>query len=104
MTPARWIAVAVLILAAVFAWTGGTFSERNYLALKRDAAEADQRLRQLRHEVDSLQAYRDSLEHNPVVQERVARDLLGMLRPGEIAFTIVRDSGALAPVRGAKQP
>lgn len=92
MTLARWIAVVVLILAAVFAWTGGTFSESNYLALRREEAEANRRLTQLQHEVDSLQAFRDSLENNPVVQERVARDQLGMLRPGEIAFTIVRDS------------
>ena len=82
----------VLILAAVFAWTGGTFSETNYLALRREEVAANRRLKQLQHEVDSLQAFRDSLASNPVVQERVARDELGMLRPGEIAFTIVRDS------------
>ncbi len=82
----------VLILAAVFAWTGGTFSETNYLALRREEVAANRRLKQLQHEVDSLQAFRDSLASNPVVQERVARDELGMLRPGEIAFTIVPDS------------
>jgi cell division protein FtsB len=103
VTPARWIAVVVLILAAIFAWTGGTFSERNYLALRRDEVEANRRLAQLKHEVESLQAYRDSLEHNPVVQERVARDKLGMLRPGEITFTIVQDSSAI-PVPSAKKP
>jgi cell division protein FtsB len=92
VTPARWIAVVVLILAAVFAWTGGTFSEGNYLALQREEAEAHRRLEQLQHEVDSLRAFRDSLETDPVVQERVARDELGMLRPGEITFMIVRDS------------
>lgn len=103
MTPARWIAVVVLILAAIFAWTGGTFSERNYLALRRDEVEANRRLAQLKQEVESLQAYRDSLGHNPVVQERVARDKLGMLRPGEITFTIVQDSSA-TPVPSAKKP
>ena len=82
----------VLILAAVFAWTGGTFSETNYLALRREEVAANRQLKQLQHEVDSLQAFRDSLASNPVVQERVARDELGMLRPGEITFTIVRDS------------
>ena len=82
----------VLILAAVFAWTGGTFSETNYLALRREEVAANRKLKQLQHEVDSLQAFRDSLASNPVVQERVARDELGMLRPGEITFTIVPDS------------
>jgi len=103
VTPARWIAVVVLILAAIFAWTGGTFSERNYLALRRDEVAANRRLAQLKQEVESLQAYRDSLEHNPVVQERVARDKLGMLRPGEITFTIVQDSNP-APAPSAKKP
>ena len=92
MTPARWIAAVVLILAAVFAWTGGTFSESNYLALKREEADANRRLAQLQREVDALQAFRDSLDSSPVVQERVARDQLGMVRPGEMVFTIVRDS------------
>ena len=102
MTPARWIAVVVLILAAVFAWTGGTFSESNYLALKREESEANVRLTRLQREVDSLLAFRDSLEHSPAVQERVARDLLGMVRPGEIAFTIVWDSGATPAAPGRK--
>jgi cell division protein FtsB len=103
VTPARWIAIMVLILAAVFAWTGGTFSESNYLALKRSEIEANRRLTRLKHEVDSLQALRDSLEGNPAVQERVARELFGMMRPGEIVFTIVPDSAGL-PVQGGKKP
>ena len=94
MTPARWIAVAVLILAAVFAWTGGTFSERNYLELKRIEVADSQRVRILQREVDSLRAFRDSLATNPAVQEWVAREEFGMQRPGELTFTIVRDSVA----------
>ena len=103
MTPARWIAAVVLILAAVFAWTGGTFSEGNYLALRREEAQANRRLAQLQHEVDSLRAFRDSLANNPAVQERVARDQWGMLRPGEIAFTIVRDTDT-TKARPARKP
>jgi cell division protein FtsB len=92
VTRARWVAVAVLILAAVFAWTGGTFSERNYRDLRRIEIADSQRVRQLAREVDSLRAFRDSLEHDPAVQERVAREQFGMQRPGELTFTIVRDS------------
>ena len=102
MTPARWIAVAVLVLAAAFAWTGGTFSERNYLALKRNEVTARQRLAELKRDVDSLRAFRDSLENNPLVQERVAREQFGMVRPGELVFTIVPDSSALAGAAGKK--
>ena len=92
MTPARWVAVVVLILAAVFAWTGGTFSERSYLELKRIEIADSVRVTQLQHEVDSLRAFRDSLESNPAVQERVAREEFGMQRPGELTYVIVRDS------------
>ena len=92
MTPARWVAVAVLILAAVFAWTGGTFSTRNYMDLKRLEATDLVRVKQLQREVDSLRAFQDSLATYPAVQERVAREEFGMQRPGELTFTIVRDS------------
>jgi cell division protein FtsB len=104
VTPARWIAVAVLVLAAVFAWTGGTFSERNYLRLQRSEVAARQRLATLKREVDSLRAFRDSLENSPVVQERVARERFGMVRPGELVFTIVPDSSAAAVVPAGKKP
>jgi len=96
VTPARWLAVVVLILAAVFAWTGGTFSARNYMELKRIEIADSARVKQLERAVDSLRAFRDSLDSDPVVQERVAREEFGMQRPGELTFTIVRDS---APVK-----
>jgi len=89
MTPARWVAVAVLIAAAVFAYAGGTYSVPNYRALRREEGAAVASLQQLKREVDSLQAYRDSLATNPAVQERVAREKYGMVRPGEMTFTII---------------
>lgn len=92
MTRARWIAVIMLVLAAIFAWRGGTFSARNYLELKRIEAADVQRVKELRRQVDSLRAFHDSLATNPAVQERVAREEFGMQRPGELTFTIVRDS------------
>ena len=92
MTPGRWLAVVVLILAAVFAWRGGTFSARNYYELKQVEAADLKRVKELQHEVDSLRAFHDSLATNPTVQERVAREEFGMQRPGELTFTIVRDS------------
>ena len=92
MTPARWVAVAVLIMAVVFAWTGGTFSARNYMDIKRVEAADLIRVKRLQREVDSLRAFQDSLTAYPAVQEWVAREEFGMQRPGEMTFTIVRDS------------
>ena len=88
MTRARWIALAALMAAAAFAYWGGTYSEPNYRALRRNEADSTRLAAALQRTVDSLRAFRDSLSTNPVVQERVARQELGMLRPGELTFTI----------------
>lgn len=89
MTKARWLALAVLVLAAVFAWHGGIFSTSSYRALKRQEAASRLQAQRLQREVDSLAAFADSLEHDPRVQERIARENFGMLRPGELSITIV---------------
>ncbi len=88
MTTARWISLAALLLAALFALERGQFSEANYLRLRSQERDAEAQLVQLRHSVDSLRAFRDSLANNPMVQERVARERWGMLRPGELVVTI----------------
>jgi cell division protein FtsB len=92
VTLARWIALFVIVAAAVFAWNGGTYSHRNYAALKELELADSLYLRQLRHEVDSLRSLSDSLDRDPAVQERVAREEFGMARPGELTFTILTDS------------
>ena len=101
MTRARWIALAVIVLAAVFAWTGGTYSHRNYAALRLVEHNDSVRLRTLTREIDSLRAFSDSLARDPAVQERVAREDFGMSRPGELTFTILADS---APPKAVARP
>ncbi len=88
MTWWRWLAVVVLLAAAVFAWSGGSYSQREYLALRADTLAARVQLDSLRGELDSLRAFRDSLASDPEVQERVARERLGMIRPGEIMIIL----------------
>ncbi len=103
MTPARWIALFVIVAAVAFAWNGGTYSHRNYVALQQVELADSLRLGQLRRDVDSLRAFSDSLEHFPAVQERVAREQFGMARPGELTFTILPDSTPAA-ARPATRP
>jgi cell division protein FtsB len=93
----RWLALAVLVAAAVFAMNGGVHSQRDYLALKRQETEIHHQLDSLRSVVDSLELFHDSLATSPVVQERLARERYGMIRPGEILILLVPDS-APAPV------
>lgn len=98
---ARWLALAVLVLAALFAYHGGIFSTAGYRAMQAQAVASQVRVVRLKKEVDSLKAFADSLENDPAVQERVARENFGMLRPGELSFTIVpapkKDSASKSP-------
>jgi cell division protein FtsB len=92
VTTARWLALAALLVAVVFAIEGGSYNERNYLAVRQAERDSAQRVVVLQRAVDSLTAFRDSLANDPAVQERVAREQLGMVKPGELMFMIVRDS------------
>ncbi len=95
MTIARWIAVAVLLLATLFAFQGGSFSVRDAKALERELVDRTGEVRLLNRQVDSLRAFHDSLENSPVVQERVAREEWGMIRSGELSIRQeLGDSGA----------
>ncbi|MBA2291817.1 MAG: septum formation initiator family protein [Gemmatimonadales bacterium] len=88
MTRGRWLAVLVLIGAAVLAWRGGIYSMSDYFALQRAEREARSEVRRLSREVDSLKQFRHLLETDPATQERVAREQKGMIRPGELSFII----------------
>ena len=96
MTRWRWLALVVLVLAAVFAFNGGQHSQREYLALKQREASMREQMDSLRQDVDSMRLLHDSLATDPVVQERWARERLGMIRPGEILILVVPDSGSAA--------
>ena len=92
MTRWRWLALVVLVLAAVFAFNGGQHSQREYLALKQQEANMRLILDSLQRGVDSLRLFHDSVATDPVVQERLAREKLGMIRPGEILILLVPES------------
>jgi cell division protein FtsB len=92
----RMIVPAGLLLAAYWAVFGGEYSvfevRRARLAREAEAAE----LERIRHEIDSLATLTDSLEDDPALLERLARERYGMIKEGEILyrFTEPRDSGA----------
>jgi cell division protein FtsB len=93
VTRARWVAVLLVVAALYFALQGGEYSTLQWLALrKRERAEAEL-VRTLQREVDSLERVRKKVETDPAMQERLARELYGMLRPGEIEYTLLREEG-----------
>lgn len=86
---ARRLAVVVLALALLFAAQGGEYSTWDFLTLKRQQGEEVERIRELEHEVDSLRRQAVAIETDPEVQERLARESFGMLRPGEFVYNIL---------------
>ena len=87
----RQLAVLILALALLFALQGGEYSTFDFLALKRQEKEEILRIRELEQEVDSLEKEAIAVETDPAVQERLARELYGMLRPGEFVYNILWD-------------
>ena len=85
--------VLVAVAAAYYAVEGGEYGTMDLLALRKQVRSEREALARLRLEVDSLVREQQALAHDPVVQERVARELYGMIRPGEILYQVVpRDS------------
>ncbi len=78
---------------AAFALEGGDYGTHHLWAMRRQIADERARIAQLRHEVDSLARFDRALKSDPAMQERVAREVYGMIRPGEILYQVVpRDS------------
>ena len=90
MTRARQV-LAALVLAgmAYYAVEGGEYGTMDLLALRKQARGEREAIARLRFELDSLAREQHALATDPVVQERVARELYGMIRPGEILYQVV---------------
>jgi len=72
----------------VFGVAGGEYSTWNWWTLRQQVAAEDSAVRRLRLEMDSLSKVAQALETDPAVQEKVARESFGMLRPGEIEYRV----------------
>ena len=83
------LALVVMVLLG-FALEGGTYGTRNLLALRGQLQDEKDRIAALRREVDSLQRVAHALKTDARTQERVAREVYGMIRPGEILYQVVR--------------
>ena len=55
-------------------------------ALRRELGEVEHENDRMRREVDDLGRDVDALRSDPEAIERIARDELGMVRPGELVF------------------
>jgi cell division protein FtsB len=80
---------SIVALALLFAVQGGEYSTWDLLTLRREEREELSRIAELRREVDSLEKEAIAVERDPATQERLARELYGMLRKGEYLYSII---------------
>jgi cell division protein FtsB len=89
VTGTRWLVLVLVVAALLFAVEAGEYSTPQWLSLRSREREMRAEVAALGREVDSLTKYKKLVETDPVTQERIAREQYGMLRPGEIEFTVV---------------
>ena len=83
------VIVVILVLALLFAVQGGEYSTWDFMTLRREERDEIARIAELRREVDSLEKEAKAVETDPATQERLARELYGMLRKGEYVYNII---------------
>ena len=88
MTRGQGIALAVFAGGILFGAFGGEYGTLDWWQLHQQVKEERAAIQRLTVQIDSLQKEADALEHDPVEQERVAREQFGMIRPGEIVYRV----------------
>ncbi|GMV05378.1 MAG: hypothetical protein AMXMBFR53_16570 [Gemmatimonadota bacterium] len=82
----RLVLPGLLGLAVYYALFGGEYSYFELRAARREADEEAAALLERRRQIDSLQAWADSLQVDSATLERLARERFGMIREGEILY------------------
>lgn len=96
LTRPGWIVVGVLVLLGVTALVG----DNGVLALwhlRGEVATVDREVRALEAENERLSRAIADLQENPAVIERIAREELGLVRPGERVLRFPRSARPGAP-------
>jgi len=76
----RVLGAAIIVAALVFAVQGGEYSTLDLVHQRRDRQRMIVAIDSLTRVVDSLRRYRDRLQKDPKLQERIAREDFGMVR------------------------
>jgi cell division protein FtsB len=79
----RILVPGLLTLSVYYAVFGGQFSVFDVHDARDEIDGLSVELDQLRAENDSMRSWADALENDPAVLERVAREEIGMIMPGE---------------------
>jgi cell division protein FtsB len=81
--------LGALVFALYFAIQGGEYGTLDLLKLRREVAAEQGKVVLLKHALDSLGREAMAIEHDPRVQEHVAREQFGMIRRGELLYKLV---------------
>jgi cell division protein FtsB len=76
----RAVIALVALTVLVFAIQGGEWSTTNLLRQTTRLAKIKHQVDSLNHEVDSLRKYKELLQTDPVMQEKIAREEFGMVK------------------------
>lgn len=82
----RAIVPGLLFAAVYYAVFGGEYSVFELREARASLKVEDAALVTVRAEIDSLEAWADSLENDPWTIERIAREDFGMIREGETLY------------------
>ena len=94
----RVATVAVVVGALWFAVEGGEFTTWDLFTQRREKARLKAQNDSLKLVVDSLKKYEDKLEHDPATQERIAREVFGMVRGDkELLYRFADPPGSIKP-------
>jgi cell division protein FtsB len=72
--------LALMVVAIVFAVQGGEFGTLDLIRQRTTKARISRSVDSLARIVDSLKAYKDKVDRDPATQERIAREVFGMVR------------------------
>ena len=92
--------VALVVVAAWFALAGGEFSTLDLFRQRAERVQVTKSIDSLRRVVDSLKHYADQVQRDPATQERIAREVFGMVRGNKellYRFTTPADSAVRRP-------
>ena len=104
---ARIVTIVVIVGALMFAVQGGEFGTLDLVRQRRTEARLTHEIDSLSHIVDTLKAYDNKVEHDPATQERIAREVFGMVRGNKellYRFTTPLDSSPAPRDSARKTP
>ncbi len=92
----RLVLPSLLAAAGYWAVFGGEYSVFELAGLRAATVEEEGRLGEVKMQIDSLSAWRDSLADDPSTIERVAREDFGMIGADETLYRFVDPDGGRA--------